>query len=166
VALADLFMRKLNEAGSMSREELVDLAVKQGFFPDAENAMQGIHPMLVNLLRSELIRELPNGTFAPPTLSQAIKLRRTFRFPIDYRHSHCTLPLFRGCHPRHAPSLDWYLIALTGDYRVARVAFEEAVKRRPGRIEPCVKKRVCWQTVGQRIRAPAEPDAPHKEAIE
>jgi hypothetical protein len=26
------------------------------------------------------------------------------------------------------------LIALTGDYRVARVAFEEAVKRRPGRI--------------------------------
>jgi hypothetical protein len=26
------------------------------------------------------------------------------------------------------------LIALIGDYRVARVAFEEAVKRRPGRI--------------------------------
>jgi hypothetical protein len=26
------------------------------------------------------------------------------------------------------------LIALTGDYRVARVAFEEVVKRRPGRI--------------------------------
>jgi hypothetical protein len=26
------------------------------------------------------------------------------------------------------------LIALTGDYRVGRAAFEEAVKRRPGRI--------------------------------
>jgi hypothetical protein len=26
------------------------------------------------------------------------------------------------------------LIALTGDYRVARAAYEEAVKRRPGRI--------------------------------
>jgi hypothetical protein len=26
------------------------------------------------------------------------------------------------------------LIALTGDYRVARAAFDEAVKRRPGRI--------------------------------
>ena len=26
------------------------------------------------------------------------------------------------------------LIALTGDYRVARAAFEEAVKQRPGRI--------------------------------
>jgi hypothetical protein len=26
------------------------------------------------------------------------------------------------------------LIVLTGDYRVARAAFEEAIKRRPGRI--------------------------------
>jgi hypothetical protein len=26
------------------------------------------------------------------------------------------------------------LIALTGDYRVAKAAFDEAVKRRPGRI--------------------------------
>jgi hypothetical protein len=76
VTLADLFMHKLNEAGSMSREELVELAVKEGFFPDAEQAVQGVHPMLMSLLRSELIRELPNGTFAPPTMSQAIKLRR------------------------------------------------------------------------------------------
>ena len=68
-------MHKLVETGSMSREELVDLAVKEGFYPDAENAAQGVHPMLVNLVRSELIRELPNGTFAPPTMSQAIKLR-------------------------------------------------------------------------------------------
>jgi hypothetical protein len=76
VALADRFMHKLNEVGRMSREELVDLAVKEGFFPDAESALQGVHPMLVNLLQSELIRELENGTFAPPTMSQAIKLRR------------------------------------------------------------------------------------------
>jgi len=76
VALADLFMGKLDEEGSMSREQLVDLAVKEGFFPDAGSAVQGVHPMLVKLLQSELIRELPNGTFAPPTLSQQIKLRR------------------------------------------------------------------------------------------
>ena len=76
VALAGLFMRKLNEVGPISREELVDMAVKQGFFPDAETALQGVHPMVVTMLRSELIRELPNGAFAPPTMSQAIKLRR------------------------------------------------------------------------------------------
>ena len=32
--------------------------------------------MLTSLVRSELIRELPNGDFASPTMSQAIKLRR------------------------------------------------------------------------------------------
>jgi hypothetical protein len=76
VALADLFMHRLNEVGPMSREGLIDLAMKEEFFPDTETAAQGVHPMLVSLLRSELIRELPNGTFAPPTMSQAIKLRR------------------------------------------------------------------------------------------
>src|SRR5512145_65704 len=54
VALADLFMRKLNETGQMSRQELVDLALKEGFFSEAEYAIPGVHPMIVNLLRSEL----------------------------------------------------------------------------------------------------------------
>jgi len=76
VALADLFMHKLNEVGRISREELVELAVKEGFFADKEKAVQGVHPMLVTMVRSELIRELPDGAFAPPTMSQAIKLRR------------------------------------------------------------------------------------------
>ena len=76
LALADLFMHRLNEVGPMSREELLDLAVKEGFFADTETAAQAVHPMLVTLVRGELIRELPNGTFAPPTMSQAIKLRR------------------------------------------------------------------------------------------
>ena len=76
VALADCFMEALNDAGQMTRQELIDMAVKAGFFSDAESATQGIHPMLTSLVRSALIRELPNGAFAPPTMSQAIKLRR------------------------------------------------------------------------------------------
>jgi hypothetical protein len=76
VALADRFMRVLNDAGKMSRKELIELAVREGFFPDVEAATQGIHPMVINMVRSELIRELPNGSFAPPTMSQTIKLRR------------------------------------------------------------------------------------------
>ena len=76
VALADLVMHKLNEAGQMSKQDIVTLAVKEGFFPDAETAAQGVHPMLVSLVRSELIRELPNGAFAAPTMSQTLKLRR------------------------------------------------------------------------------------------
>ena len=65
VALADRFMQALNDAGRMTRQELIDMAVKEGFFSDAESATQGIHPMLISLVRSELIRELPNGAFAP-----------------------------------------------------------------------------------------------------
>src|SRR6476469_1298003 len=74
VTLADLCMHRLNEGGPMSREELVALAVKEGFVADTETAAQAVHPMLVILSRSELISELPNGTFAPPTMSQAIKV--------------------------------------------------------------------------------------------
>jgi len=76
LALAELFLRKLNDAGRMSRQELIDMSVKEGFFPDAETAAQGVHPMLVSMLRSDLIREVSDGIFMPPTLSQTIKLRR------------------------------------------------------------------------------------------
>jgi hypothetical protein len=76
VALADRFMQTLENAGQMSRDELIGMAVKEGFFPDAQAATQGVFPMLTSLLRSEVIRELPNGNFAPPTISQTIKLRR------------------------------------------------------------------------------------------
>ena len=76
LALAELFMKKLNNAGQMSKQELIDMAVTEGFFPDADTAAQGVHPMLVSMLRSELIREVSDGTYMPPTFSQTIKLRR------------------------------------------------------------------------------------------
>ena len=76
VALAELFMRKLNDAGRMTKQELIDMAVKEGFFPDAETAAQGVHPMLVSMLKSQLIREASDGTYMPPSFSQIINLRR------------------------------------------------------------------------------------------
>jgi hypothetical protein len=76
VALAELFMRKLNDAGRMTKQELADMAVKEGFFPDAETAAQGVHPMLVSMLKSQLIREVSDGTYMPPSFSQIINLRR------------------------------------------------------------------------------------------
>jgi hypothetical protein len=51
------------------------------------------------------------------------------------------------------------LIALTGDYRVARAAFDEAVKRRPGRIVTLRQKTACSRIAGENIRAPTEGDA-------
>ena len=59
-------MKKLNNAGQMSKQELIDMAVKEGFFPDADTAAQGVHPMLVSMLRSELIRQASDGITCPP----------------------------------------------------------------------------------------------------
>ena len=75
LALGELFLKKLNSAGQMSKQELIDMAIKEGFFPDADTAAQGVHPMLVSMLRSELIRETSDGIYMPPTFSQTIKLR-------------------------------------------------------------------------------------------
>jgi hypothetical protein len=76
VALAELFLKQLNNVGQMSKQELIDMAVREGFFPDSNTAAQGVHPMLVSMLRSELIRETSDGIYMPPTFSQTIKLRR------------------------------------------------------------------------------------------
>ena len=76
LALGELFLKKLNSAGQMSKQELIDMAVMEGFFPGPDTAAQGVHPMLVSMLRSELIRQTSDGIYMPPTFSQTIKLRR------------------------------------------------------------------------------------------
>jgi hypothetical protein len=76
LSLADFFVLKLNEIGPMSKDELRNLAVKEGYFPDAEAADRGVHAALIDFVRGDRLRQLPDGAFAPPTLSQTIKLRR------------------------------------------------------------------------------------------
>ena len=52
------------------------------------------------------------------------------------------------------------LIALTGDYRVARAAYQEAVKRRPGRIVTLRQRRDCWRTAARKeLGAPPKTDS-------
>lgn len=41
------------------------------------------------------------------------------------------------------------LVALTGDYGVARAAYDEAIKRRPGRTILSGRRRACWLTAGE-----------------
>ena len=77
MSLADFIMHKLNEIGPMSKNDIVDLASKEGYFSDAENADRGVHAGLVSLHRDEHIRQLQDGTFAPATLAQTVRLRRT-----------------------------------------------------------------------------------------
>jgi hypothetical protein len=74
--LADFLIRCLNEAGAMPREDLRRLALQEGYFIDAETADRGVHATLINVVKAGLIRQLPNGNFAPATVLDTIRLRR------------------------------------------------------------------------------------------
>ena len=74
--LADFLIRCLNEAGAMPRDDLRRLALQEGYFVDAETADRGVHATLINIVKAGLIRQLPNGNFAPATVLDTIRLRR------------------------------------------------------------------------------------------
>jgi hypothetical protein len=70
--LADFLVSKMNEVGAVSRDDLQRLALQEGYFADADTAVRGMHNTLLNMVKSGLIRQLPNGDFAPAN----IQLRR------------------------------------------------------------------------------------------
>jgi hypothetical protein len=74
--LADFLVRKLNEVGATSRDDLRRLALQEGYFADANTADRGLHNTLLNVVKAGLIRQLPNGNFAPATMLDTIRLRR------------------------------------------------------------------------------------------
>ena len=74
--LADFLARQLSEQGAMSRDDLRRLAVQEGYFNDADSAERGVHAALVSINKAGLIRQLPNGNFAPATVMDTIRLRR------------------------------------------------------------------------------------------
>jgi hypothetical protein len=67
--LADFLVRKLNEVGAMSLDDLRRLALQEGYFADAG---LDVHNALFNVVKAGLIQQLPGGDFAPAT----IRLRR------------------------------------------------------------------------------------------
>jgi hypothetical protein len=76
-ALADFIARKLAELGPGSQDDLSSVAVQEGYFPDAQHARPNVHATIVDLLRRQRIRQLPDGTLAPATVSQMIRLQQT-----------------------------------------------------------------------------------------
>jgi hypothetical protein len=74
--LSDFLVRKLNEVGAMSRDDLRRLSLQEGYFADADTAERGVHATLLNVVKAGLIRQLPNGNFAPATVLDTIRLRR------------------------------------------------------------------------------------------
>jgi len=74
--LADFLVSKLNDVGAMSRDDLRRLSLQEGYFADANSADRGVHATLLNVVKAGLVRQLPNGNFAPATVLDTISLRR------------------------------------------------------------------------------------------
>jgi hypothetical protein len=74
--LADFLLRKLSEIGALTPDELCQLAVQGGYFAAGEIADRAVHVTLTNVAKAGFIRQLPNGTFAPATVMDTIRLRR------------------------------------------------------------------------------------------
>ena len=74
--LNDFVVRKLNEVGAMSRDDLRRLSLQEGYFADVESADRGVQVTLFNVVKAGFIRQLPNGNFAPATVLDTIRLRR------------------------------------------------------------------------------------------
>jgi hypothetical protein len=74
--LADFLVRKMSEVGAMSRDDLRRLTMQEGYFADPESAERGVTATLLNVVKAGLIRQLPNGNFAPATVLDTIRLRR------------------------------------------------------------------------------------------
>jgi hypothetical protein len=74
--LADFLIRKLSEVGAMSRDDLRHSTVQEGYFADGDSAERGVHETLMHVVKAGLIRQLPNGNFASPTVMDTIRLRR------------------------------------------------------------------------------------------
>ena len=52
------------------------LALQEGYFATLHTAERGMHNTLLNVVKAGLIRQLPNGNFAPATVLDTIRLRR------------------------------------------------------------------------------------------
>jgi len=74
--LADFLVRKLSEAGSLSKDKLHLLAVQEGYFPDGDGAERGVLAVLMHVVKAGHIRQLPNGDFSLPAVMDQIRLRR------------------------------------------------------------------------------------------
>ena len=76
LSLADFFVRKLTEIGPMSKDDLRNLAIKEGYFPDAESAGQRVDATLLDIVREDRIRRLADETFVSSPQTQVSRLRK------------------------------------------------------------------------------------------
>ena len=74
--LADFLSRTLREVGAMFKDDLRRLAVQEGYLAEAGDADTELEAALMQVVKASLVRQLPDGKFAAPSLLDTIRLRR------------------------------------------------------------------------------------------
>ena len=74
--LANFLVIKLSEVGPMSSQDLCRFAVQEGYFTDSNSAQEGVHAMLMDVVKAGQIQQLPNAKFAPVLAVDMPRLRR------------------------------------------------------------------------------------------
>ncbi|MDJ0514087.1 MAG: hypothetical protein QNJ62_11660 [Methyloceanibacter sp.] len=74
--LADFLIRKLGEVGNMSLDDLCSVAIREGYFAEGDNPVRTVQMTLMNVVKAGFIRQMQNGTFAPASVMDTIRLRR------------------------------------------------------------------------------------------
>lgn len=74
--LTDFMIRELYDSGPASKNDLLKLAVREGYLADDDSAEQTFEDTLTQSTKDGSIRQLPNGHLALPTLAETIRLRR------------------------------------------------------------------------------------------
>ena len=52
------------------------VAIQEGYFAEGDNPDRTVHMTLMNVVKAGFIRQMPNGTFAPASVMDTIRLRR------------------------------------------------------------------------------------------
>jgi len=73
--LADFLIRKLSEVGPLSKDDIQLLTVQEGYSADGD-AERGVQAVLMHVVKAGHLRQLANGAFALPTVTETIRLRR------------------------------------------------------------------------------------------
>ena len=74
--LTDFIISELGKGGPASKDNLLKLAVRQGYVSDGDSAKRTFEEAFALLKKAGSIQKLPNGDFTLPTLAETIRLRR------------------------------------------------------------------------------------------
>jgi hypothetical protein len=76
LSATDFVLRKLNEFGPLSQEDLINFALQENIYPEIESAEQGVHATLTRAVRNDQVRKLHDGSYVTSAPPQALRPRR------------------------------------------------------------------------------------------